>query len=214
MKRFFISIGVIVSFLVAFNVYVLAEDDMICGCYKKNNGQLRIVNDLNECLPSEIPISWNKNGSGSSDEISMADLIGTWSCTKYFILQPWAWDPLYNNPAYTNIQGTWLHYVELNITFTDNQDGTLSWTSTPFEPFIGPYINPDYGVPFDGCDGNGIISLFEGAIWYVTYHCCDTNTIDYELHTRILIKGITQSKILMEGWHSPYNRMFIICYKQ
>jgi hypothetical protein len=32
--------------------------NIINGCYKKNNGQLRIVENPNECLPSEVSISW------------------------------------------------------------------------------------------------------------------------------------------------------------
>lgn len=36
-----------------------ANDSAINGCYKKIGGQLRIVNDVNECLPSEVPISLN-----------------------------------------------------------------------------------------------------------------------------------------------------------
>jgi len=39
-----------------------ADDNTIFGCYKKNEGQLRIVDQAGKCLPSEIPISWNKVG--------------------------------------------------------------------------------------------------------------------------------------------------------
>jgi hypothetical protein len=34
------------------------ENNKILGCFKKNNGQLRIVDDNSECLASEEPISW------------------------------------------------------------------------------------------------------------------------------------------------------------
>jgi hypothetical protein len=34
----------------------------IHGCYKKNNGQLRIVENANECGQSEISIQWNDEG--------------------------------------------------------------------------------------------------------------------------------------------------------
>jgi len=40
-----------------------ANDNAINGCYKKNGGQLRIVNDAKECLPSEISISLNPTSS-------------------------------------------------------------------------------------------------------------------------------------------------------
>jgi hypothetical protein len=36
--------------------------DVIYACYKKVNGQLRIVKDFGQCRPSELPISWNKMG--------------------------------------------------------------------------------------------------------------------------------------------------------
>ncbi len=36
--------------------------DVIYACYKKVNGQLRIVKDASKCRPSELPISWNQIG--------------------------------------------------------------------------------------------------------------------------------------------------------
>jgi len=41
---------------------VCAADSTIHGCYKKMNGQLRILNEGSKCLPSEAPISWNQAG--------------------------------------------------------------------------------------------------------------------------------------------------------
>lgn len=38
-------------------------DDIIYGCYKKKTGQMRIVNGLNKCVKSELPISWNRQAS-------------------------------------------------------------------------------------------------------------------------------------------------------
>lgn len=43
-----------------------ADDNTIYGCYKKNDGQLRIVKQASQCLPSEVPISWNKVGPSGS----------------------------------------------------------------------------------------------------------------------------------------------------
>ena len=37
-------------------------DELIYGCYKKNNGQLRIVKDPGQCRPPEVPITWNQLG--------------------------------------------------------------------------------------------------------------------------------------------------------
>jgi len=50
------------TFVICFPVY--AGDSMLYGCYKKMNGQLRIVNQGQKCLPSEVAISWNQAGSG------------------------------------------------------------------------------------------------------------------------------------------------------
>ena len=44
---------------------VLPQADVIYGCYQKNHGQLRIVSNPNECLPSENPITL---GSGKAGE--------------------------------------------------------------------------------------------------------------------------------------------------
>jgi hypothetical protein len=42
--------------------------DIIYGCYKKVNGQLRIVSGPENCNPSELPISWsNTEGAGGGD---------------------------------------------------------------------------------------------------------------------------------------------------
>jgi len=45
--------------------------DTIYGCYKKTNGQLRIVNGPEDCNPSELPVSWSNTegagGGGSSN---------------------------------------------------------------------------------------------------------------------------------------------------
>lgn len=34
-----------------------AEDNVLYGCYKKNNGQLRIVSNPSECLKSEYLVT-------------------------------------------------------------------------------------------------------------------------------------------------------------
>ena len=61
MKKLFITIGVSFVFIVATSVQSSAEN-LIYGCYKKQNGQLRIVSNPSECRPSEVPISWNQAG--------------------------------------------------------------------------------------------------------------------------------------------------------
>ena len=62
MKKLFIILGVIFLFMVSTSIQSLAQDQVICGCYKKQNGQLRIVNSPNDCRPSEVAISWNLIG--------------------------------------------------------------------------------------------------------------------------------------------------------
>lgn len=47
----------------AISLPVYADDNTIYGCYKKNGGQLRIVDQGSKCLPSESSISWNQAGS-------------------------------------------------------------------------------------------------------------------------------------------------------
>lgn len=40
-----------------------AGAEEVLACYKKNNGQLRIVNDHSECRPSELPITLNQSAT-------------------------------------------------------------------------------------------------------------------------------------------------------
>jgi hypothetical protein len=35
---------------------------VIHGCYKANNGQLRVVESVSDCRPSELPLHWNRQG--------------------------------------------------------------------------------------------------------------------------------------------------------
>jgi parallel beta-helix repeat protein len=65
MKKFLVTLSVVLAILVVTNIPCSAQD-LIYGCYKKNNGQLRIVNDLGECNKSELPISWLSAVSGPS----------------------------------------------------------------------------------------------------------------------------------------------------
>jgi hypothetical protein len=40
--------------------------NVINGCYQKNNGQLRVLLAGEKCRPSEVPISWNVQGPAGS----------------------------------------------------------------------------------------------------------------------------------------------------
>ena len=51
----FVSLMLLI-FLLPISSY--SENVVINGCYQKNHGQLRLVDNATQCLPSEIPISW------------------------------------------------------------------------------------------------------------------------------------------------------------
>lgn len=59
MRKIALLIGTILALLFLTSEVSHAEDNVIHGCYKKNNGQLRVVGNPSECNPSEIPISWS-----------------------------------------------------------------------------------------------------------------------------------------------------------
>ncbi len=59
-KHMLISV-VVLAVLVTFSL-CYADENAIYGCYKKTDGQLRIVKSATQCLPSERPISWNMVG--------------------------------------------------------------------------------------------------------------------------------------------------------
>jgi hypothetical protein len=52
------SFSLAIIFCIFFAIPSYAENVVIYGCYQKNNGQLRVVGSWNECLSSEVPISW------------------------------------------------------------------------------------------------------------------------------------------------------------
>lgn len=51
------------------SVQVPADDGFIHGCYKKVNGQLRVVDGPENCRPSEGSISWKASEANCSDGI-------------------------------------------------------------------------------------------------------------------------------------------------
>jgi hypothetical protein len=58
MKKLIVVIPSILALLATMSIQGLCEEDVINACYKKVNGQLRIVDDPEKCNPSESPISW------------------------------------------------------------------------------------------------------------------------------------------------------------
>jgi len=55
-------ISIVLLSTLVFSSLSYTNDKIIYGCYKKNNGQLRIVTQSGGCLPFEVPISWNQAG--------------------------------------------------------------------------------------------------------------------------------------------------------
>lgn len=58
---------VLLAFIVVpLTCYAQTEDEgSIYGCYKKVNGQLRLVDSPEKCRPSEEPISWSQESGGT-----------------------------------------------------------------------------------------------------------------------------------------------------
>jgi len=62
MKRLSFSMVVSLIVFLCLGLPCSGEEGVIRGCYKKDNGQLRIVKKATDCHSSEIPICWNKVG--------------------------------------------------------------------------------------------------------------------------------------------------------
>jgi hypothetical protein len=62
MKKLCVIMGTILVLSVFIGLPSYAEESIIYGCYLKNRGQLRVVNDISECKSWEVPISWNEMG--------------------------------------------------------------------------------------------------------------------------------------------------------
>ena len=74
MKKFILIIVMISAILIVTGIAKQGEADEIYGCYKKNNGQLRIVDSLSKCHPLENPIILNATDSG----FTTGNLAGEW----------------------------------------------------------------------------------------------------------------------------------------
>lgn len=69
MKNYLVISFIIISTFISGSIALAAKpkplpstDNVIYGCYKKANGQLRVVNALGQCRPSELSIFWNVVG--------------------------------------------------------------------------------------------------------------------------------------------------------
>lgn len=59
MKRLLMLLILVIGLVAVMAIPSFADNPVTCGCYKKQNGQLRLVSDPSECNPSEQPIWWN-----------------------------------------------------------------------------------------------------------------------------------------------------------
>ena len=67
-RRVALAVTAVVTVAIAGGVtYAVAEigtGGVINGCYKSQNGQLRVIDPAaDHCLPSETPISWGQTGT-------------------------------------------------------------------------------------------------------------------------------------------------------
>ena len=69
MKNYLVVSFIIISTFIWSSIALAAKpkplpstDNVIYGCYKKANGQLRVVTGLGQCRPSELSIFWNVAG--------------------------------------------------------------------------------------------------------------------------------------------------------
>jgi hypothetical protein len=79
MKKLSLIMGL--TLLALISSQCLADENTISACYKKNNGQLRLVYDPSECKKSELPISWSINSgesksSGDAGTVHVYDAMG------------------------------------------------------------------------------------------------------------------------------------------
>ncbi len=139
MKR--LCVLLIVLLLGTFVVCTLsyADDNMIYGCYKKNDGQLRIVDQTGKCLPSEIPISWNKMGqSGSPGVQGPTGPAGPEGISVQSApLQEGDLNCPNGGSQFTSVSG---------ITYTCNGEGTEGGTITIRRMETGPCSSDGYGL--------------------------------------------------------------------
>jgi len=73
MKTLVIIIGAIFASFITSGSASHAQGNEIHGCYKKNEGGLRIVSHPGACRPSEVPVSWKQAGrQGPQGEVGPA----------------------------------------------------------------------------------------------------------------------------------------------
>ncbi len=78
MKKIVLITLIVIGMIAVSGFYNMGDADEIYGCYKKNNGQLRIVDSLSKCDLSENPVKWEEIALKLFDVI-----VGTWNIQNY-----------------------------------------------------------------------------------------------------------------------------------
>ena len=82
--------------------------DVIVGCAKNNNGQLRIVGDVSQCLPSEHPVAFQAPTPSSEPQSVLVDCAAGQSINAALASVP------VSVPLTVNIQGTCTEAVNIS----------------------------------------------------------------------------------------------------
>jgi len=101
-----------------------------------------------EIISSDQTNELFKNIETRTRNITVNDLIGSWNCTKYLIGGT-SIDEMRLN--YTQVNGLYFKSDNFNLTFTDNNDGTYSWSSEVFNAFF--YASVAGGDKYNGIGG-------------------------------------------------------------
>ena len=89
------------------------------------------------------------------------DLVGTWSCDKFIFGNSYS-DTV---DAYTNYNG-WYVREGVITTFTKNNDGTMSWSSSNYNTFlIGGSADSDH------CNGSGTVAIYKNLVGISINQC-------------------------------------------
>jgi hypothetical protein len=97
----------------------------------------------------------------SKTQLTYDDLVGTWNCDKFIFGNSYS----STVDAYTNYNG-WYVREGVITTFTKNNDGTMSWSSSNYNSFIiGSSADSDH------CNGSGTVALFKNLVGLTVNQC-------------------------------------------
>jgi hypothetical protein len=123
MRKLIVIIIAIFAMFVAKGITKQGEADKVYGCYQKNDGQLRIVDDHSKCRGSEIAISWEKMGQKGEKEA--AGYAGDKGIPKPFVPEgSIGYRAVYNNQCHNTSECRCDSACDLLITGTASCDDT------------------------------------------------------------------------------------------